>query len=147
MTAFNVGIKVASALAITATVLEAHDIAKRNSKRTMSQVSADKYVNDQIGSMKLNEDSAKHGAIKKFFQNLDTTDRIMEAGGAIGGYLSGAGKCIKNNILTIAFAALGLLAKSKPTQIIALAGMGISILFDTIVNATNLFEKTDYLDK
>lgn len=147
MTAFKVGTKVASALGITAIALEAHDIAKRNSKRTMSQVSADKYVSDQIGAMKLNEDSARHGAVKKFFQNLDITDRAMEVGGAVSGYLSGIGKCIKNNIFTVGFGALGLLAKSKPVQIIALAGMGISILFDTIVNATNLFEKTDYLDK
>ncbi len=147
MTMFSVGTKIASTLGVASIALEAHDIAKRNSKKSMAQASADKFVSDQIGGMKLNEDSAKHGAIKKFFQNLDITDRFLEVGGAVGGYLSGAGKCLKNNIFTVGFGALGMFTKSKPVQVIALAGMGISILFDTIVNATNIFEKTDYLDK
>lgn len=147
MTMFSIGTKAASALGITSIALEAHDIAKRNAKKSMAQASADKFVSDQIGAMKLNDDSAKHGAIKKFFQNLDITDRFLEVGGAVGGYLSGIGKCLKNNIFTVGFGALGLFAKSRPVQIIALAGMGISILFDTIVNATSMFEKTDYLDK
>ncbi len=147
MTMFSVGTKVASALGVASIALEAHDIAKRNATKSRAQASADKFVNDQIGAMKLNEDSAKHGAIKKFFQNLDITDRFLEVGGAVGGYLSGIGRCVKNNIFTVGFGALGLFAKNRVLQTIALAGMGISILFDTIVNATGMFEKSDYLDK
>ncbi len=147
MTMFTVGAKAASALGVAAIAFEAHDIAKRNSRKSMAQASADKFVNDQINASKLNSDSARHGAIKKFLQNLDISDKFLEVGGAVGGYLSGIGKCLKNNIFTVGFGALGLLAKSRPIQAIALAGMGISILFDTIINATGIFEKSDYLDK
>jgi len=147
MTMFSVGTKIASTLGIVSIALEAHDIARRNAKKSMAQASADKFVSDQINATKLNNDSAKHSAIKKFLQNADFSDRVLEVGGAVGGYLSGIGKCLKNNIFTAGFGMLGLFAKSRPMQAIALAGMGISILFDTIVNATGIFEKSDYLDK
>jgi len=147
MNLFNVATKAASGLAIASVVIEGHDIGKRASKRGMAQASADKFVSDEIGASKLNCDSPKHSVIKDFIKNFDFTDRLCEIGGSIGGYFSGLGKCFKNNIFTVAFASLGLIAKSKPAKVVALAGMACSILFDTIINATSLFDRKDYLDK
>ncbi len=146
MTIYGFGTKTASALGLASVLVEAHDAGKRSARRGKSQASADKFVRDQIGASKLNTDSEKHNEIKEYIENGNITDKFSEITGYIGGYLSGAGKCIRNNCFTVGFGALGMFAKSKAVQTVALLGMGISILFDTIMNATNLFERKDYLD-
>ncbi len=146
MTIYGFGTKTASALGLASVLVEAHDMGKRNARKGKAQASADKFVRDQIGASKLNTDSQKHNEIKEYIEHVDFTDKLSEMGGFIGGYLSGAGQCIKDNCFTVGFGALGLFAKSKAMRTIALLGMGISMLFDTITNATNLFERKDYLD-
>ncbi len=146
MTLYGFGTKTASCLGLASVLVEAHDMGKRSAKRGKAQASADKFVRDRIGASKLNTDSEKHSEIKEAIEHGDFTDKFSEIGGFIGGYLSGAGKCIKNNLPTVGFGALGLFTKSKAMRTIALLGMGISMLLDTIMNATNLFERKDYLD-
>lgn len=147
MNAFNVATKAASALGLASIVIEGHDMAKRTARRSGAKASADKFVRDEIGASKLNHDSAKHSNSKEFFANGDITDKFHEVFGTIGGYISGFAKCAWNNIFTVAFGAVGLIAKSKGVKSAALIGMGLSILTDTIINGTSLFERKDYLDK
>lgn len=146
MTLYGLGTKSASALGLASIALEAHDMGKRCARRGKAQASADKFVSDNIGASKLNTESSKHNEIKKYMEHADTTDKLSEIGGFIGGYLSGVANCLKNNCFTAGFGTIGLFAKSKAMQTIALIGMGASILFDTITNATNLFERKDYID-
>jgi len=146
MTIYGFGTKTASLLGIASVALEAHDMGKRSAQRGKAQASADKYVSDNIGASKLNTDSEKHNSIKKYLEHADFTDKLAEIGGFVGGYLSGVAKCLKNNCFTVGFGTIGLFAKSKAAQTIALIGMGASILFDTITNATSLFERKNYLD-
>lgn len=147
MTIYGFGTKTASVLGLASIAVEAHNMGKRSARKGMAQASADKFVSDSIGSSKLNTESEKHNEIKKYLEHADVSDRFVEIGGFAGGYLSGVSKCLKNNFLTAGFGTIGLFAKSKGMQTIALIGMGASILFDTITNATNLFEKKDYLDE
>ena len=142
----GLGTKAASALGLASVIIEAHDMGKKSAHKGKAQASADKFVRDQIGASKLNIDSEKHNQIKEFTEHADIDDKFIEAGGFIGGYLSGFARCIKNNIMTVGFGTLGMFAKSKAMRTIALIGMGASILFDTLINATSLFEKKNYLD-
>lgn len=142
----GIGTKTASALGLASVIIEAHDMGKRGVRKGKAQASADKFVRDQIGASKLNTDSDKHNAIKEFTEHADISDKFVEFGGMAGGYLSGFAKCLKNNIFTVGFGTLCMFAKSKAIRTIALIGMGASILFDTITNATSLFERKDYLD-
>ncbi len=143
----GIATKAASTLGLASVVIEAHSMGKRRSKNCGAQASADKFVRDEIGASKLNYPSAKHAATKKFFADNDFTDKLYEIGGRIGGYFSGIGECIKNNIFTVGFGTMGLIAKSKTAKTIALVGMAASLIFDTIVNGTSIFERKDYLDK
>ena len=143
----GIATKTASVLGLASIAIEAHDLGKRHSRNCGARASADKFVRDEIGASKLNYPSAKHAASKKFFANCDFTDKLFEIGGRVGGYFLGIGECIKNNIFTVAFSAMGLIAKTKPTKIIALIGMAASLIFDTVLNGTSIFEKKDYLDK
>lgn len=147
MNLFNAGTKIASTLGLASIVIEAHSMGKTASRKTAGQVSADKYVQDSIAASKMNTTSVKHNASKKFLEHSDMVDRIYTTGGKIGGYIKGFASCLWNNIFTVAFGTIALAAKSKTANAIALAGMGISMLYDFIVNGTNLFERKDYLDK
>lgn len=142
----GLGTKTASALGLASVIIEAHDMGKREARKGKAQASADKFVRDEISASKLNTDSSKHNEIKKFTEHADVSDKFVEFGGLVGGYLSGIAKCVKNNCFTLGFGTMGMFAKSKAMRTIALIGMGASILFDTITNATSLFERKDYLD-
>lgn len=144
---FNIGATAASILGLGSVTLEAHSRGKLEAKKGQGKASSNKYVRDAIGASKLNSPSEKHAAIKDFIANGDITDKFHEIGGTIGGYFSGIGKTLWNNIFTTAFALMTLTVKSKMAKTIGLIGMGLSILFDTIVNGTSLFERKDYLDK
>lgn len=146
MTGFRAATRIASALATTAIVLETHDLARKHAKRGFGQASADKFVRDQIGASKINCESSRYSEIKDFIKDADISDRFVEAGGGIAGYARGAFESLKRNAPTLGFAALGLIVRSRPMMTIALAGMGISMIFDTVMNASNIFERTDYLD-
>ncbi len=147
MNTLGIGTKIASALGMSAIALEAHSNGKRVSKNSGATARTDKFVRDSIGASKLEYVSSRHNATKSFIANADISDRILEFGGKIRGYVSGFGKTVWNNIFTVAFGAVGLTAKSKPAKIIALIGLGLSLGIDTILNGTNLFERKDYLDK
>lgn len=147
MNLLGAGTKIASTLGIAAIALEAHDGGKRLSRKSGAQAQADKFVKDSIGASKLDYVSSRHDATKTFLANSDITDKALEIGGKIGGYFTGVAKSLWQNIFTLAFATVGLAAKSKPVRIVALAGMGLSLLTDTILHGTSLFERKDYLDK
>lgn len=147
MNTFNAATKIASALGLASVAIEGHDMAKRTARRSGAKASTDKFLRDEIGASKLNHESIKHSASKDFFADGNVTDKFHEVFGTIGGYISGFAKCAWNNIFTIAFGAVGLIAKSKPVKTTALLGMGLSILVDTLFNGTSLFERKDYLDK
>lgn len=144
---FNIGATAASVLGLGSVVLDAHSRGKLEARKGQGKATSDKYVRDAIGASKLNNVSEKDAVTKDFIANGDITDKFQEFGGMIGGYFSGVGKTIWNNIFTTAFALTVLAAKSKIVKTCGLIGMGVSILIGTIVNGTSLFERKDYLDK
>lgn len=144
---FNIGTTAASVLGLGSIAIDAHSRGKLEARKGQGKATSDKYVRDMIGASKLNDVSEKHAAIKDFIADGNVTDKFHEFGGAVGGYFSGVGKTLWNNIFTTAFGLTALAAKSKIVKTGALIGMGISMVIDTIVNGTSLFDRKDYLDK
>lgn len=143
----GIGTKIASALGLASIVLEGHQLGKIASRKTSGEVSADKFIKDEIGASKSNTGSPRHAATKDFIANCDILDNLYTVGAKIGGYAKGFLSCCWNNIFTVAFGMLGISAKSRAGKTIALIGLGTSMLYDFIVNGTNIFERKDYLEK
>lgn len=143
----GIGTKIASALGLASIVLEGHQMGKIASRKTSGEASADKFIKDEIGASKSNTESPKHAATKDFIAKCDILDNLYTTGSKISGYAKGFLSCCWNNIFTVAFGMLGITAKSKVTRSIALIGLGASMLYDFIVNGTNIFERKDYLEK
>lgn len=136
--------KSAGALALASVALESNTIAMRKADAMSKEISSQEMLANAIGDGKLNYESPKHNSVKTFMSDYFPDDWYALIG-SVQGYFKGALTGIMNNILTVGFSVLALVAKHKPVKILSLIGLASSIVTNFLANSTNLFEITNYL--
>lgn len=147
MPIFNKVANTAAVLSLASCVIESGAKGVKTAKADSKTEVAIKNIRDLTGDSKLNKSSGKYKAMKEIVRSSDFTAPIYGAKGAITGFCRGAFHGIKNNILSIPFAAMTLVCKGKIGKTIGIAGLGISMAWDFIKNGTNLFTDKSTIEK
>ncbi len=104
-------------------------------------------IQNATGDTLLNMKSSKHNAMKQAVRDTDLLSGLYKVKGAISGFGKGVYDNIRRNLATTIFAVGTLAVKNKTAKTIGVTGMLMSIVWDFLDNGTNLFTKTDTIEK
>jgi len=137
--------KLSGALALASVACDSNKIGVNQALENSRVSEAKRAVKNNIGVGKLNYESPKYSKIKeKVYEYYPYS--IGNIWHGFKGYLSGFSRGAINELGTVLFGALALVAKHKPVKIASLIGLGASKTWNFIKHGTNALEKTDYLE-
>lgn len=147
MGVFNVLANIASVATIASVAIDAGQRGFKNGSKSAQNAVAIKDIKDYTGDSVLNKPSEKHNSMKAMVRESDFFTGFYKAGGAVSGFIKGAGESLKGTLPMLGFSALTLASKNKTAKTVGLVGMGVSHVWDFLKNGTNLFTKKDIIEK
>lgn len=138
--------KTAGGLSMGAALVDIHKTAMKYSNQELAKTSANIVISNSIGAQKSDTFSYKDAVRKNWLSEKNLLATQKEFMGRIKGYFKGVLKTAPRYIPNFVLGIIGLTTKSKTIGKLSAIGLAAVEIYDYIMHATNITQRTDNLN-